>query len=70
MEKNIDFSKGERGKFYSPDAVFSTPIHLEPEVELFLRDLATAENMNVSDIVNLLLKKNIELIGFGKKLNA
>ncbi len=30
MKAEYDFSKGERGKFYHPDAVFSFPIYLEP----------------------------------------
>ena len=29
MKAKYDFSKGERGKFYNPKAVFNLPIYLE-----------------------------------------
>jgi hypothetical protein len=29
MKKEYDFSKGERGKFYRPDAQLNLPIYLE-----------------------------------------
>ena len=32
MKKEYDFFKGERGKFYRPDAELSIPIYLEPDV--------------------------------------
>jgi len=32
MKMEHDFSNGERGKFYSPDATFSFPVYLEPDV--------------------------------------
>jgi len=35
MEKEYDFTKGEKGKFYNKDAQFHLPVYLEPEVESF-----------------------------------
>ena len=32
MKTEYNFSKGTRGKFYHPDAVFSFPVYLEPDV--------------------------------------
>jgi hypothetical protein len=62
MRDEYDFSKTERGKFYRPDAVLAPPVHLEPEVLAFLAARAKARGMSVSELVNALLKKDIELI--------
>jgi hypothetical protein len=40
MKRNYDFSKGERGKFYRPDAELSIPIYLEPDVAKVFRSSA------------------------------
>lgn len=40
MKKTYDFSKGERGKFYHPDAELSIPIYLEPDVAKAFRSSA------------------------------
>jgi hypothetical protein len=40
MKKNYDFSKGERGKFYRPDAELNMPIYLEPDVAKVFRSSA------------------------------
>jgi hypothetical protein len=40
MKKGYDFSKGERGKFYHPDAELSIPIYLEPDVAKVFRSSA------------------------------
>ena len=40
MKKEYDFSKGERGKFYHPDAELSIPIYLEPDVAKVFRSSA------------------------------
>jgi hypothetical protein len=57
-----DFSKGERGKFYWPDAVFSAPIYLDPDVNDFLSKLAERKNLNVQALVNEWLRANIEIV--------
>jgi len=36
MKAEYDFSKGTRGKFYHPNAVFSFPVYLEPDVNDFI----------------------------------
>jgi len=43
MKKEYDFSKGERGKFYQPDAKINLPIYLEPDVREYFHD---AESVN------------------------
>ncbi len=40
MREEYDFSKGERGKFYRPDAVLNFPVYLDEDVASFLGGLA------------------------------
>jgi len=62
MKQRYDFSKGERGKFYKPDAVFRLPVYLDEKVERYL----AAKGVELSELVNELLKKDIELIEAGR----
>ena len=62
MKDEYDFSKAERGKFYRRDAVLVPPVHLDPEVLAFLTARAQARGVSLSELVNALLKKSIELI--------
>jgi hypothetical protein len=62
MKDEYDFSNAERGRFYRPDAVMVPPVHLEPEVLAFLTARAQARGVSLSELVNALLKKDIELI--------
>jgi S-adenosylmethionine:diacylglycerol 3-amino-3-carboxypropyl transferase len=62
MKKEYDFSKGIRGKFYNADGEFNLPIYLEPEIAEFVQKLATEKNIDRSEIVNMLLKKDKEII--------
>lgn len=62
MKKEYDFSKGERGKFYHPDAEFDIPVYLEPDISEYIRTIASRENIDISDVVNDWLRKNIALI--------
>jgi hypothetical protein len=62
MKKEYDFSKGVRGKFYNADAEFNLPIYLEPDVAEFVQKLASAKDLDRSKVVNMLLKKDKEII--------
>lgn len=62
MKKEYDFSKGVRGKFYNADGEFNLPIYLEPEIAEFVQKLAVKKNLDRSQIVNLLLKKDKEIL--------
>ena len=62
MKAEYDFSKGERGKFYNADAVFRTPIYLEKDVNEFIQHLADVKQKDVGELVNELLRHNIQLI--------
>ncbi len=62
MRDEYDFSKGERGKFHRPGALLAPPVHLDPAVLAFLTARAQARGITLSELVNALLKKDIELI--------
>ena len=62
MKEEYDFSKGERGKFYKPDAVFSFPVYLEPDIDDFMNKLANEKDINVQELVNEWLRVNIKLV--------
>ncbi len=40
MKSEYDFSKGERGKFYHPEAELCLPVYLDPDVAEFMRRIA------------------------------
>jgi hypothetical protein len=62
MKAEYDFSKGERGKFYHPDAVFSFPVYLEPDVSDFMSQLADEKDVDIQELVNEWLRANIKLV--------
>ena len=62
MKKEYDFSKGERGRFYHPDAELYLPIYLEHRMMESLRELSRKKGVDVSTIVNELLKKEISIV--------
>ncbi len=69
MKKQYNFSKGERGKFFNPNARFNLPIYLDPEMAQFIKGIADSKNTDMNDVVNSLLKKNKELIDSMKNKN-
>ena len=62
MKAEYDFSKGERGKCCNPKAVFNLPIYLEKDVDDFIRKLADETGKDVEELVNELLRGNMQLI--------
>ncbi len=69
MKKQYDFSKGKRGKFYHPDAVFNLPIYLEAEMAQFIKGIAENRDSDMNTVVNSLLRKNKELMDSMKNSN-
>lgn len=61
MKPQYDFSKGERGKFYHPEAVFNFPVYLEPDVDDFLSELADKKQVDLQVLVNEWLRASIKL---------
>ena len=62
MKGHYDFSTGVRGKLYRPDAVFRMPVYLDEKVESYLVTKAEAKGIELSDLVNDLLRREIEMI--------
>lgn len=62
MPAEIDFSHGERGKFHRADARISLPVYLDAEIHAYLSACASARGIDTQQLVNELLRKDIELI--------
>jgi predicted HicB family RNase H-like nuclease len=62
MKREYDFSQGEQGKFYRPEAQFNIPIYLDNEVLAYLSEKARSKGVEVNQLVNDILKKDIDLI--------
>ncbi len=66
MPSEIDFSGGVRGKFYHSGATFNLPVYLDTKVREYLTERAQAKGVPLNELVNELLKKDIELIEAGR----
>ena len=62
MKPEYDFTKGERGKFFRPNAELRLPIYLNADVKTYLAERAAQKGMPLSEMVNTLLKQEIEMI--------
>lgn len=62
MKKEYDFSKGLRGKFYRKGAEVRLPIYLNAKLQKQLERLALKNGKDISEIVNQLVQKEVELI--------
>ena len=47
MKKEYDFSKGQRGKFYNPDAEFYIPVYLDCEIWEVLERIVLRKNLEI-----------------------
>jgi hypothetical protein len=62
MKDEYDFLTAKRGRFFREGGHLMPPIHLDPEVFDYLSKRALAQGVLLSSLVNMLLKKDIELI--------
>ena len=62
MKPEYDFSKGERGKFFKSNAELRLPVYLDPDVQRYLAERAAAQGVPLSEMVNGLLKHEIQII--------
>jgi len=62
MKPEYDFTKGERGKFFRPDAEMRLPIYLDADVQSYLAQRAAQKGIPLSEMVNGLLKQEIQII--------
>ena len=57
-----DFSKGERGKFFRPGTELRLPIYLDAEVQAYLTERAAQKGIPLNEMVNGLLKQEIQIV--------
>jgi Iap family predicted aminopeptidase len=62
MRKEYDFSKGVRGKFYKKGVELRLPIYLDTKLHAQMELLAKKKGKDIGQIVNDLLRKDLELI--------
>jgi hypothetical protein len=62
MPAEIDFSQGSRGKFFKPNAAIRLPVYLDPKVRDYLAERAKNKGIEVDQLVNDLLQRDIDLI--------
>ena len=62
MKRAYDFSKAVRGKFYRKSAELRLPIYLDAKLQRKLEILAQKKGRDVSDVVNRLLKKDVDVL--------
>lgn len=61
MKKEYDFSKGEKGKFYYKTDEIKIPIYLDKKVNDFYLKAAHNKKVDLSSMINSILKKEIEI---------
>jgi len=62
MKQEYDFSKAKREKFYRKEAELRLPIYLEAKLQSQLERIAQKKGKELSDVVNQLVKKEVELL--------
>lgn len=66
MQDEYDFSNAVRGKFYHKDAQIQMPFYLDESVQLPLMQIAEKKGIALSDLINQLLQKDVELLKIGQ----
>jgi len=62
MKQKYDFSTGERGKFFRENAKLNLPFYLDNEVQSYLQERARSKVVEVAQLVNDMLRRDIKLI--------
>jgi len=62
MPAEIDFAGAQRGKFFRKGARLRLPLYLDDPLQQRLAALADAKGVELSALVNELLRKDLELI--------
>ena len=62
MRQEYDFSTGERAKFYQENARLILPVYLEEDIQRYLDERAESKGMEVAQLVNEMLRRDIALI--------
>ena len=63
MKDEYDFTDAEQGKFYRPLEELDIPVYLDKEVKAFFikKIHRKGQQFSLSEIINSLLKKDIEI---------
>ena len=62
MRNEYDFTEGERGKFYRAGTKFNLPVYLDDDVLTYLNERAASKGVEVNELINEMLRKDIDLI--------
>ena len=62
MKQEYDFSHGQRGKFYRDNAKLNLPVYLDEEVQAYLQERARSKGVEMTQLVNEMLRQDIKLI--------
>lgn len=62
MKREYDFSNAVRGKFFRKGAELNLPIYVGASMHRRLEGLAKRKGQPVTDLVNQLLKRDLELL--------
>ncbi len=61
MKKEYDFTDAEQGKFYRPMEELEIPIYIDKNIQKVIVSVADKSNKSISELVNTLLKNDIEI---------
>lgn len=62
MKPEYDFQNGVRGKFFRPGASARVPVYLDLTVLEFLSAKAEKKGVEVEELINELLKRDIAIV--------
>ncbi len=61
MKEEYDFADAEQGKFYRPMEELQIPIYIDKNIQKVIVSVADKSNKSISELVNTLLKNDIEI---------
>jgi hypothetical protein len=62
MKKQYNFSNGIKGKFYISEEEIQLPLYLDKMNQDFYTKLAKKQNRSLSEVINILLSKEKDLL--------
>ena len=62
LDKEVDFSKGVRGKFYRPGMKLRIPVYLEEALLGSLAEIADRRGVNLDDLVSDVLRRDLAIV--------
>jgi hypothetical protein len=62
LDREIDFSKGVRGKFCRPGLKLRIPVYLEETLLGSLAEIAERRGINLDDLVSDLLRRDLGIV--------